>query len=140
MLKKISYTAGYLDALIWIGALIAELSGVSHSLIASVIQVGMGLFVVLFLPSYFLYQYRKDTFPPPISGTAISAILGAGLSVLSVLYATGRFFGGPGFWVAAGFYAISMIFISSVRPGKRDIIMLSIMFISYIASILAYNI
>ena len=136
MLRKVNLYAGYLVVALWISAFVASFLSDEKIDSGLIFLIGMGVFVVVFIPVYFFYHYRKDTFPPPATSTALSTIFSLMMAVLAGIHGTSEAFGGPSFWGGIGFFALCILFLSGMKPGKRFWILMVAMFLTFTAALL----
>lgn len=139
MLQKINKISGITAAVIWSAVFVFVLITDVYQTAVVFVRAGMLYTVVAALPLWFISQYRKETFPPPVTSTVLSYIFSTGLSVMSVLFATGPFFGGPGFWIAAGFWIFAVVFITSLKPSMKQLLFILVAALFYLLSILIIN-
>ena len=139
MLRKVNLYTGALVVTSWIIALITSFFAVEGISSEFIFLIGLGIMVVLFIPVYFFYHYRKDTFPPPATSTTLSAIFSLVMAILAGIQGTSETFGGPSFWGSVGFFALCILFLSGMKPEKAYWILLSAMFLFYTASLLTLS-
>lgn len=139
MLRKVNLYTGSLVVTLWISAFIASFFLDEKIDSELIFLIGMGLFIVVFIPVYFFYHYRKDTFPPPATSTALSTIFSLMMAVLAGIHGTSGAFGGPSFWGGIGFFAICILFLSGMKPETKYWILMGAMFLTFTAALLTLN-
>lgn len=139
MLRKVNLYTGVLVVISWAIALITSLFAVEGFHSKLFFLVGMGIMIVVFIPVYFFYHYRKETFPPPATSTTLSTIFSLLMAILAGIQGTSDTFGGPSFWGGIGFFALCILFLSGMKPEKIYWILMGAMFLFFTASLLALS-
>ena len=136
MLRKVNLYAGGLVVTLWISSFIASFFSDEKIDSELIFLIGMGFFIVVFIPVYFIYHYRKDTFPPPAASTALSAIFSLVMAILAGIQGTSATFGGPSFWGSIIYFALCILFLSGMKPEKKYWILFGAMFLFFTAALL----